>query len=458
MKIIIVGAGRVGASLAESLVSEHNDITLIDPDPTVLADLQDRYDLRTVQGNGILPRVLKDAGAEDADMLVAVTRSDETNLVACRIAASMFNVPRRIARVRSPELAGQAELHGDAGFNVDHVICPEQSVTEHLERLIEFPEALQVLQFAAGRVTLVSVKAFAGGRMVSCPIEDFKKHLPDIDLRVVALFRENQPVAVDGYTLIQPGDEVFCMAATRHIRTVMAELRRLYKPVSKVMIAGGGNIGLRLARALERDYKVKLIESDRRRCDELANQLDSRTLVLHGDATDEDLLADEYVQEVDTFVALTSDDENNIMSSLLAKRMGARRVVSLIQRKVYAELVQGGQIDVAIAPSNATLSELLRHIRRGDVVAVYRLRRGIAEAIEIVVHGDRKSSKVVGRTVEEIGMPKGTVIGGLVRGDEVIMAHHDSRIEPEDHVIIFVENRKLVPSVEKLFQVEVGFI
>ena len=458
MKIIIVGAGRVGASLAESLVSEHNDITLIDPDPKVLADLQDRYDLRTIAGNGALPRVLKQAGAEDADMLVAVTRSDETNLVACRMAALMFNVPRRIARVRSPEMMEQAQLQGDEGFNVDHVICPEQSVTNHIERLIEFPDALQVLDFADGKVTLVSVRAYAGGPLVSHPIEDIRKHLPKVDVRIVALFRENQPVAVEGYTMIQPGDEVFCLSATEHVRTVMSELRRMSKPVTKVMIAGGGNIGLRLAKSLEENYQVKVIDADRKRCEDLANQLGSRTLVLYGDATDEDLLAEENVQDVDTFIALTNDDENNIMSSLLAKRMGARRVIALIQRKVYAELVQGGQIDIALAPSNATLSELLEHIRRGDVVAVHRLRRGVAEAIETIAHGDSKSSKVVGRAIEKIDMPKGAVIGAIVRGDKVIMAHHDTVIEAEDHIITFVENRKLVPQVEKLFQVGVGFI
>lgn len=457
MKIIIVGAGRVGASLAENLVSERNDITLIDPDITVLNNLQDRFDLRTIQGNGAFPGVLKQAGAEDAELLVAVTRSDETNLVACRIAAQMFNVPRRIARVRSAELAEQATLHGDDGFNVDHVICPEQSVTDHISRLIEFPEALQVLEFADGLVTLVSVRAFAGGPLVSHPIEDLRKHLPKVDVRIVALIRDNQHLPVDGYTMIQPGDEVFCLCASKHVRLVMSELRRMSKPVSKVMIAGGGNIGLRLAKALQGQVQVKLIEADRRRCDDLARQLDAATLVLHGDATDEDLLGDENVQDSDVFIALTSDDENNIMSSLLAKRMGAERVITLIQRKVYADLVQGGQIDIALTPSHATLSELLKHIRRGDIVAVHRLRKGVAEALEVVAHGDAKSSRVVDRLVEDISLPRGVVIGAVVRDGEVLMAHHDLRIQSEDHVLLFVEHRKLIPAVEKLFQVGVGF-
>ena len=458
MKIIIVGAGRVGASLAESLVSEHSDITLIDPNQSVLSDLQNRYDLRTVQGNGILPKILKQAGAEDADMLVAVTRSDETNLVVCRIAASMFNLPRRIARVRSSELAAQAEVLGEDGFNVDHVICPEQSVSEHIERLIEFPDALQVLDFANGEVTLVSVRAVAGGALVSQAIKNLRKHLPSVGVRIVALFRDNKHCNFDAQTRIEAGDEVFYLSATKDVSVVMSELRRVSKPVSKVMIAGGGNIGLRVAKSLEKTYQVKVIEYDRQRCEELAHSVQSDTLVLYGDATDEDLLDEENVQEVDTFIAVTNDDENNIMSALLAKRMGARRVIALIQRKVYADLVHGGHIDIALAPSTATLSALLRHIRRGDVVAVHRLRHGAAEAIEMVAHGDAQSSKVIGKPLAQVNFPKGVVIGGIVRDKQVLMPHHDEQIESGDHVILFVENRRLVSEVEKLFQVSVAFM
>jgi trk system potassium uptake protein TrkA len=457
MKIIIVGAGRVGSSLAESLVSEHNDITIIDPEAKVLSTLQDRYDLRTIVGNGAHPSILREAGASDADMLVAVTRSDETNLVACRIAARQFNVPSRIARVRSAELADQALLKGEQGFDVDQIICPEQSVTDDIVRLVEFPEALQVQEFANGLVSLVAVRAFAGGPLVSNPVKELRKHLPNVDARIVAVFRDNHPLLVDGDTMIQPGDEVFCLAATKNIRNVLSELRRMVKPVQKVMIAGGGNIGFRLAHALQDNYQVKIIELDRARCEQLSLGLKPQTLVLNGDVTDEDLLEDENVQDTDLFVALTNDDENNIMAALLAKRMGAPRVISLIQRRVYGELMQGGQIDIAIAPSQATLSALLKHIRRGDVVAVQRLRRGAAEAIEAVAHGDAKSSRVIGKTIEQIELPKGATIAALVRGDKVLIAHHDTLIEAEDHVITFVQNKNMIAKVEKLFQVGVGF-
>jgi trk system potassium uptake protein TrkA len=229
------------------------------------------------------------------------------------------------------------------------------------------------------------------------------------------------------------------------------------RPVKRVMIAGGGNIGLRLALALEKDYTVRLIEHNKRRCEALGARL-GQALVLNGDATDEELLEDEGIRDMDLFVAVTNDDENNIMGSLLAKRMGARRVAALINRRSYVDLLQAGQIDIAISPAQATIGSLLAHVRRGDVVAVHSLRRGAAEAIEAVVHGDRGSSRICGRCVNEIKLPPGATIGAVVRGEQVIMAHHDTRIEPGDHVIVFVSSKRLVPQVEELFQVNASFL
>jgi trk system potassium uptake protein TrkA len=469
VKIIILGAGRVGSSVAESLVSEANDITVIDSDPLRISDLQERYDLRGLVGNATLPSVQREAGADDADLLIAVTSSDETNLVACKIAADLYNVPTRIARVRNVELQEHPELTGDQGFRVTHIIWPEQSVTDYLLKLIEFPEALQVLEFADSRVSMLAVRAFAGGPLVSHPISDLRKHIPNVDTRIVAIFRNDRSVPCEAATMVQPGDEVFFLAATEHIRTVMSELRRMDKPVRRVMIAGGGNIGLRLARALDTGegidwgerFNVKIIEANKRRCEYLAGQLSPTVLVLNGDSTDEDLLADEGVNDIDLFAALTNDDENNIMSALLAKRFGARRTIALINRKSYGDLMQGGQIDIAISPSHATLSNLLKHVRRGDVVAAHSLRRGAAEALEIIAHGDRKSSRVIGRKIEEIELPKGATIGAIVRGQgenaRVLIAHHDVVIDSEDHLIVFVARKRMIPRIEKLFQVGVGF-
>jgi trk system potassium uptake protein TrkA len=457
MKIVILGAGQVGGSVAESLVSEQNDITVVDLDPQRLRLLQDRLDLRTVAGNGAHPTVLSGAGIEDADLLVAVTQSDETNLVACRLAARLFNVPRRVARVRATDYLGNEKVLGADGFDVDLAICPEQILTDYIVKLVEFPEALQVLDFAERKVSLVAVRAYGGGPLVGQPLKDMRKHMPRIDTRIVAIFRGDRSIVPDGDTVIQAGDEVFCLAASGHIREVMRELRRMDRPVRRVMIAGGGNIGLRLAQALEEHYSVRIIEHNKRRCEVLAARLGG-TLVLNGDSTDEELLEEENVAEMDLFVAVTNDDENNIMSCLLAKRMGARRVVSLINRRAYVDLLQSGQIDIAISPAQATIGTLLAHVRRGDVVAVHSLRRGAAEALEAVVHGDRESCKVTDRRVDEIDLPPGTTIGAVVRGQEVIMAHHDTLIRAGDHVIVFVSDKKLLPRVEKLFQVSAGFL
>ena len=474
MKIIILGAGQVGTSVAESLVSEANDITIVDNDVERLNALQERLDLRVVTGNAASPSILDAAGAQDADLLIAVTQSDQTNLCACRVAKTLFNVPTRIARLRAADYVDYPELLNDSNFAVDHSICPEQIVTDYIRKLIEFPEALQVLEFADGMVTLIAVKAFEGGLLVGKPLKTIPQRLPNVDARVVAIFRRDQPVAPTGDTIIERGDEVFILAATSHIRKVMTELRRMDKPIRRIIIAGGGNIGFRLAKAVEGSVNVKLIEHDRRRAEHLASQL-GKALVLRGDATDEALLDAESIEETDMFLALTNDEEDNIMSASLAKQMGARRALALINRKSYVDLVQGGRIDIAISPAQTSIGQLLARVRRGDVAAVHSLRRGAAEALELVAHGDAKHCKVIGRKLEELDLPDGATIAAIVRQTgksrteyrelvayevpivEVIMAHHDTVIRADDHVIVFCTSKKLVAKVEKLFQVGWGF-
>jgi len=456
LKILILGAGQVGSNVAESLVSEANDITVIDSDGVKLALLQERLDLRTLVGNASSPSVLEQAGINDTDMLLAVTQSDEVNMVACKLAASLYNTPTRIARIRSTDYLTRPELFNKDNFCVDFSICPEQILTDYISKLIEFPEALQVLQFAQGKASLVAVRAFTGGPLVGNPLSFLHSHMPHVDARVAAIFRKNSPLIPEGDTVVEEGDEIFFIAASKNIREVLKEMRRMDRPTRRVMIVGGGNIGRRLARALEQDYQVKLIEFNKKACNKLAGEL-AKTLVLNGDGTDEKLLQQESVDEVDVFCALTNDDENNIMSSLLAKQAGARKVIALINRSAYVDLVQGGKIDIALSPAQVTIGSLLAYVRQGDVAEVHSLRRGAAEALELVVHGDRKSSRVVGRRIDEIDLPKGATIGAVVRGDEVIMGHHDTRIEAEDHVIVFVVNKAMVKKVEKLFQVNLGF-
>lgn len=457
MKIIILGAGQVGSTVAANLVNEANDITVVDRDSNQLRILQDHLDIRGIVGHASYPDVLQRAGAEDADMILAVSNSDETNMVACQVAYTLFHTPTKIARVRSSEYLEHKQIFAQDACPVDVLISPEQLVTESIQRLIETPGALQVLDFADGKIRLVAVKAYYGGPLVGHALRELRDHMPGIETRVAAIFRRGKAIAPKGDTVIEADDEVFFVAAAEHIHAVMGELRKLDKHVRRILLAGGGNIGQRLAGALEEKYNVKLIEHSLDRARDLSHKL-NKTIVLQGDAADEDLLREENIDNTDVFCAVTNDDQINILSAMLAKRMGARKVMALINRGAYVDLVQSSVIDIAISPDQTTISSLLAHIRRGDVVVAHSLRRGAAEAIEAVAHGDQRTSKVVGRRVEDIKLPPGTSIDAILRGDSVIIAHHDTVIEADDHVILFLIDKKRVPEVERLFQVGVTFL
>lgn len=453
MKILILGAGQVGSSVAAALASENNDITVVDTDHQRLRELAEKLDIRTIVGHASLPSVLAQAGAEEAELLVAVTSSDEVNLIACQVGQQQFRTPTRVARLREAQYLDVAALADPKRSAVSAAISPEQLVCRHIERLIEFPGALQVLDFADGRAQLVAVRAVTGGALVGHEIRELREHLPsNADARVAAIFRNGRPVKPEGNTVIEAYDEVFFLADRRDIRLVMNELRRVdSRPARRVMIAGGGNIGRNLARSLENRYSVKVLERSRERARGIAEDL-LNSIVLVGDCADEDLLREENIDQTDVYMALTNDDEANILSTMLAKRLGCPRVIALINRPSYAELVEGGTIDIAISPQQITLSALLAHIREGAPARVHSLRRGAAEAIEAVVRGDSRTSKVIGRGVDELDLPPATTIGGIVRGDKLLIAHHDLIIEAGDHVILFVMDKRQLPQAMALFQ------
>lgn len=456
MKIIILGANKVGAALAENLAKEANDITVVDPDATRLRELKDRLDIATVEGQVSYPNILENAGARDADMLIAITDSDEVNLVACQIAYSLFRTPKKICRLRSNSYVAAKKLFSQEAIPIDVVISPEQEVSHYIKSLIDLPGSLQVLDFANGLVQLVGVKATRGGPLVNQEISRLREHMPNIDTRVAAIFRRNRPIMPKGTTVIEEGDEVFFIAAKEDIRDVMSELRKVDKPYKKIMIAGGGNIGERLAASLEKKYRTKIIEMDFDRCKDLTERL-KNTTVLHGDASDQEMLINENIDDIDVFLALTNNDDANILSSLLAKRMGAARVMTLIANPSYVDLIQSGEIDIAISPQQATIGSLLTHIRKGDVTNVYSLRRGAAEAMEIIAHGDKNTSKAVGREIQNIPFPEGITVGAIVRDGKVFIAHDNTVIETDDHVILFLVDKKCIPEVERLFQVSFTF-
>jgi trk system potassium uptake protein TrkA len=458
MKILILGAGQVGSSAAYHLSREEaNEVTIVDMRPDVLRELQDRLDIRTVVGHAAYPDVLDRAGAHDADIVVALTDSDETNMIACQVAYTVFHTPTKIARIRSADYMNAKRLFTQDAIPIDVRISPEQLVCEYIEQLILYPGASQVLDFAGGKVRLVGVKADRDGLLVGQKISTLKDHIPNTEGRIAAIYRDGKAMLPDGDTVIQEGDEVFFIADRKDIRVFMSEMRRLEEPVRRVVIAGGGNIGVRLALALEQTNQVKIIEHDQKRARVISEQL-NKAIVLVGDAADEELLLEENIDNVDVFCGLTNSEEANILSSMLAKRLGAHKVMALINRPSYVDLVEAGSIDIAISPQQVTIGSLLAHVRRGDVVKVHSLRRGAAEAIEAIAHGTAEESKVVGKAIEDIDLPKGSAIVALVRGEQVIIAHHDTVIESDDHVILFLTDRRKIEHLEKLFQVGVSFV
>ena len=457
MKIIILGAGQVGGSLALSLANEANDITLVDTNPTVLHDIQDRADLRTIQGEASHPSVLQSAGAKDADMIIALTNSDETNMVACQVAYTLFHTPTKIARIRAIEYLSYSDLFVQEALPVDVLISPEHLISQYIQRLIEYPGSLQVLDFAEGKIKLLVIRADKDGLLVGKNLQSISELMPETEAKIVAVYRNNDSITLDSETVIQVEDEIFFLASSENATALTTQLRGADKPYKRILLAGGGNIGFHLAKSLENKFQVKVIERNPERTNFLSESLD-KAIVLQGDAADQDMLLEENIESMDVFCALTNDDEANILSSMLAKRLGANKVMSLINRPSYVDLVESGSIDIAISPQHITLGTLLTHVRKGDIVSVHSLRRGAAEAIEAVAHGDKKTSKVVGRNIEEFNLPSGATIGSIARGEDVIMAEAGISIEAEDHVIIFLADKSGVKDVERLFQVSATFI
>jgi len=456
MKILILGAGKVGGTLAEHLASESFDVTVVDLDEHRLRELRDRLDIRTVYGHASRPDVLQQANADDADMLIAVTGSDEVNMVACQVSYSLFKTPMKIARIRTSAYLTGSDFFTQDHMPIDVLINPEQVVTDQIKQLLQHPGALQVLDFAEGRVQLAAMRAYHDGPLVGQRIVTLRDHIPNVETRVAAIFRQGQPITPRWDTVVEAEDEVFFVAASENINAVMAEFRHVEKPFKRVMIAGGGNIGESLARSIESSFSVKVLEFSADRADAAAQRLDSSVVIL-GDATDRDLLIQENIERTDAFCAVTNDDEVNIMSSMLAKQLGVRQVMTLIGKPAYVDLMHEGSIDVAISPQLATTSTILTHVRRADVARVHSLRRGAAEAMEAVVHGDERSSKVVGRRLVDLGLPEGATIGALVRNDKVMIAHDELQIESDDHVILFLTDKTRIGAVERLFQVNFNF-
>jgi len=453
MKILILGAGQVGSTLAKYLESDkENDITIIDKDEANLSSLQRHLDIKTISGHAYYPNILEEAGIKNMDMVIAVTRSDEGNMLACQMAHTLYQVDKKVARVRTAEYLHRKELFAPDAIPIDFVINPESLVTNYIKRVVEEPGAEQVFEFENGLVQLVETRAYAGTPIVGHPIKELHQHLPKISMRIVSLYRSGRTIPAYGDTVIKDGDRVYFVTKKASVSKVLKEFRRLDRAYKNIIIAGGGRIGLNLAKFLEKDHRVRIIEMNKERVAEIAEQLED-TLVLHGNASDEELLLEEGIESTDLFLALTDSDEINVIVSILAKRLGAHKTVALVKRNVYEDLAeQSDDVDMVISPDQITTSGILAHIRKGDTMMVHSLRQGKAEAIEIIVHGDNEHSDVVGKTVEEMNLPEGVVVGSVVRNNEVIMGSRKLVIEEDDHVLIVLSDVSKIHEVEKLFE------
>ncbi|CAL1329114.1 Trk system potassium transporter TrkA [Candidatus Providencia siddallii] len=452
MKIIILGAGKVGITLAENLVNKNNDITIVDLNANRLRLLQKQFDLRVVNGYGSHPCVLKDAGAKNTDMLIAVTNSDEVNMIACQIAHSIFSIPKKVARIRSSEYMRESKkLFLYEQIPIDYLISPEQIVIDYIFNVIKYPGALQVVSFAEGKISLVSIKAYYGGYLIGKTLLNLHKHISDVNVYIVAIFRKKKTVKPKGSTVIEVDDEIFFIVSTEHIRIVISEFQRLERSYKRLMIVGGGNIGFGLAKKLEKKYNIKLIEKNKQRAIKLAEFLHN-TIIFHGNASDQELLSEEHVEQMDIFIALTDNDEINIMSSMLAKKIGVKKVVSLIQNSAYLGLIKDKTIDIALSPQQATISSLLRHVRKAEIINVFSLKKCAAEVIEAVVDKNKNTSKIINKKISDIKFPEGVIIGAIIKKDEVIIASDNYIIEHNDHLIIFISDKNSVSDIEQIFQ------
>lgn len=458
--ILIVGAGTVGSSVAQALDEEGYDITIIDQNEAALNQASQNLDIQTIHGDASDPLTLEEASPDSIDMVLAVTDNDATNILVCQLAHRLGLEPNLVARVRNMEFHKRKdEFFGseDKQIPIHSIISPAQKVTDQIIRLINMPGALQVVEFAGGKIQLVAIRADEGGKLVGHKIEELSDHMPDVDVRVAAIYRSGEPIIPKGATVILPGDEVFFIAAPENLMGMMQELRTVDKTHGKrVMLVGAGNIGMRLALEMESvDLRVKLIEFDYDRAEHAATVLDN-TIVIHGNATDQNLMLRENIEATEVFCSVTNDDAVNILSAMMAKWLGARRTMALINNSSYVEMLEsaGSGIDIVISPNQNTIGELLRYIRSGSTLEVHSLRRGVAEAIETLAIGDSHTSKVIGRSIEQLDLPKGAVVGAILRDGEVLIAHHDLIIQPDDHAIIFVaaKSPKLITHVQRLFE------
>ena len=457
MKVIVCGAGQVGFNIARQLSGEHNDVTVIDQSPKLVKRIHDNLDVHGLVGFASQPDVLEAAGASDADMIIAVTFADEVNMVACQVAHSLFNVPTKIARVRAQSYLRPIwqDLFSRDHMPIDVIISPELEVARSAERRLEVPGAFDMIPFGDDKLRLIGVRLTDECPIVDTPLRQLTELFPDLNIVVVGVDRGGKLLVPTGDDQMFIGDEVFFISDREHVSRALSLFGHEEKEARRIIIVGGGNIGLFLAESMERDHpsvRVKIIELNLARAEYVAERLE-RSVVINGDALDSEILVEANAGSTETVIAVADDDEVNILASLLAKRHGCQRAITLINNSGYGPLLASLGIDAVVNPRASTVSTILQHVRRGRIKAVHSLRDGVAEVIEAEA---LQNSPLVGVPLCDVNLPTGMIIGGVLRGDNVIIPRGDTVIQVKDRVVIFAL-ADAVKRVEKMFSVRLDY-
>ena len=457
MKVIICGAGQVGFNIARYLAQESNSVTVIERSPELARRIADILDVQTVVGHAAHPDILEQAGAEDADMIIAVTYTDEVNMVACQVAHSLFEVPTKMARVRHQSYLQPiwSTLFSPAHMPIDVTFSPEIEVARAVTRRLQVPGAIDMIPLVDDKVKLVGVRCGEECPLVNTPIRQLAHLFPDLNIVIVGLMRDNQPIVPSANDQMLLGDEAYFVVDSEQLMRAMTAFGHEETEARRLLIFGGGNIGQFLAEEIEREHpwvNAKIIEKDPERAALVASRL-SQTGVLLGDVLDPEIMEEAGVDQTETVVAVTNDDETNILASLLAKRYGCQRAITLVNKGSYEPLISTLGIDVVVSPRNITVSTILQHVRRGRIHSVHTLREGFGELIEAEA---LETSSLVGSPLREVNLPAGVLLGAIVRDGQVISPRGSTVVQGKDRVVLFAA-AEAIRKVEKLFSVRLEY-
>ena len=447
MKIIIVGAGQVGSSLSVNLVKEGNDVTLIDKSPDLLENIADKIDLQTIHGNGAHPRILEAAGAHKADMIVAVSKSDETNMIACQVAYTVFGVEKKIARIRDLEYLNYENLFADESTPIDYTISPDLIASNYIKKLISNQGTHQIFNFSNDEDSLINI-FYEENNDNENSIKHYQASCDKFNSKICAFIRNDKLFSIEDDDILQADDELLIICKEENIVDVTKIFKRV-KDNKRIMITGGGNIGKHLSESMSENFQVKVIEKNEDRSEYLSEVLDDVTII-NADSSNEDILLEENIEHMDVFCALTNDDEANILSAMLAKKLGSKTVMSIINKTSYSDLVEKQEIDIIISPEDLTIGALLTHIRKGSILKAHSLMHGFLELLEIEVR-DNPDTKILGKNIGQLNLSENIVLCCIIRNNEFIFDSSNILLEQSDRLVCLV-NKKDVKQIEDLFE------